>query len=80
MMKHTNRAESRMEAIARGVQARLEERTGYSRRLTRETVEIARALGIADREIERWVSERETRSPENDERILGIKKLVRAGG
>ena len=76
MMKHTNTADSRMEAIARGVQARLEERTEYSRRLTRETVEIARALGITDREIEKWMNKREARRAENDERILGIKRLV----
>jgi hypothetical protein len=77
MMKRTNTADGRMGAIARGVQARLEEKTDYSRRLTRETVDIARALGIADREIERWVHQRETRSAESDERIQGIKRLVR---
>ncbi len=78
-MKHQNTAKGRMEAIARGVQARLEERTGYTRRLTRETVEIARALEISDKEIKRWVNERETRSAENEEKIVGIKRLVRTG-
>jgi len=78
-MKGTGTADGRMEAIARGVQARLEEKTGYSRRLTSETVEIARALGIADREIERWADQRQTRLVDNEERILGIKRLVKAG-
>ena len=75
-MKGTDTADGRMEAIARGVQARLEEKTGYFRRLTNETVEIARALGIADREIEKWANERETRLADREERILGIKRLV----
>ena len=78
-MKSTDTANGRMEAIARGVQARLEEKTGYSRRLMRETVEVARALGIADREIEKWAQERETRLAGSEERILGIKRLARTG-
>jgi hypothetical protein len=65
-----------MEAIARGVQARLEERTGYSQRLTSETVEIARALGLADREIERWVSRRESQLAYHEEKIRGIKSIM----
>jgi len=75
-MRRTDTGDGRMEAIARGVQARLEEKTGYSRRLTGETVEIARALGITDREIERWVNQRESRLADSEERILGIKRLV----
>ena len=80
-MKRTNTPDGRMEAIARGVEARLEERTGYSQRLTSETVEIAQALGLADREIERWVSQRESRLTATEEKIRGIKSIaVRAGG
>ncbi len=79
-MRHMNTPDGMMEAIARGVQARLEEKTGYSRWLTKETVEIARALGVPDREIERWVNQRETRLADSEERIRDLKsRLVRAG-
>lgn len=66
----------RMEAIACGVQARLEERTGYSRRITNETVNIARALGVADREIEKWVSQRLNRFARDEERIRILKERI----
>ena len=73
-------ADGRMEAIEREVQARLEERTGYSRRLTRETVDAARALGIRNREIERWLNERETRLANNEEKIREIKSIITRTG
>jgi hypothetical protein len=63
---------AKMEAIACGVQARLEERTGYSRRITNETVDIARALGVADREIEKWVNQRSMQLAGNEERLRSI--------
>ena len=65
-----------MEAIACGVQARLEEKTGYSRRITNETVNIARALGVADREIEKWVNQRLSRLANDEERLQGIKSIL----
>jgi len=66
----------KMEAIACGVQARLEEKTGYSRRITNETVNIARALGVADREIEKWVNQRLSRLANDEERLQGIKSIL----
>ena len=47
-----------MDAIACGVEARFEENTGYTRRVTETTVEIARKLGIPEDEIERWAASR----------------------
>ena len=70
----------KMEAIACGVQARLEERTGYSRRITNETVNIARALGVADREIEKWVNQRLTLLACDEEKLRGIKSLLNKVG
>jgi hypothetical protein len=67
-----------MEAIARGVEARLEERTGHSRRITNETVDIARALGVADREIEKWVNQRTELLAREEARLKEIK--ARLGG
>jgi len=47
-----------MNAIAYGVEAWFEENTGYSRRVTETTVDIARALGVPEDEIERWAASR----------------------
>lgn len=47
-----------MDAIACGVEARFEENTGFSRRVTAATVDTARALGIPEAEIRRWTARR----------------------
>lgn len=56
----------RMDAIARGVEARLEEVLGYSRIVTGRTVEVARQLGMEDEDIMEWVANRL-----NSERLSG---------
>ena len=66
----------RMDAIACGVQARFEESTGYSKRVTDATINVARALGVADVEIERWTSHRLTRLAHDTERLREIKTLL----
>ncbi len=68
--------DGRMEAIACGVQARLDERTGYSRRVTDETVNVARTLGVADREIKTWVNQRVKQLARDEERLRSIKILL----
>ncbi len=73
MNRYRNSSTEKMEAIAGGVQARLEESTGFSRRVTRETVEVARALGVRDREIERWVNLRLEQLASAEERIRNLK-------
>ncbi|MBN1176988.1 MAG: hypothetical protein JXA51_04840 [Dehalococcoidales bacterium] len=65
-----------MDAIASGVQARFEEKTGYSKKVTDETINVARALGVADREIERWATHRLTRIAQDTERLREIKTLL----
>ena len=67
---------SRMDAIACGVQARFEESTGYSKKVTDETINIARALGVADREIERWATHRLSRIAQDTQRLREIKTLL----
>ncbi len=47
-----------MDAIARGVEAQFEDSTGFSRRATETTINIARALGIPEAEIKRWAASR----------------------
>jgi hypothetical protein len=66
-----------MEAIAWGVQVRLEERTGYSRSLIDETVKIARVLGVSNTEIEKWASARLGRLAREMERFREIKSLLK---
>lgn len=67
---------NKMEAIAYGVQARFEESTGYSKRVTNETISIARALGVADSEIERWATYRLSCIARDAERLRDIKSLL----
>jgi hypothetical protein len=66
----------KMEAIAYGVQARFEENTGYSRRVTDATITVARALGVPETEIERWAAHRLTRLARDTERLREIKSLL----
>lgn len=66
----------RIEAIAHGVQARFEEETGYSKRVTDATINVARALAIPEAEIERWVAHRLTRVAQDTERCREIKILL----
>jgi len=67
---------NKMEAIARGVQARFEESTDYSRRVTDATINVARALGVPDPEIERWAAYRLTRLAHDTKGLREIKSLL----
>jgi hypothetical protein len=66
----------KMEAIAYGVQARFEENTGYTKRVTDATINVARALGVPESEIEQWASHRLTRLARETERLREIKHLL----
>jgi len=78
--KQTNKApprmSGRMEAIASGVQARLEERTGHSKKVTDETMNIARSLGVPNSEIERWANNRQNRLAQDTEKFRKIESLL----
>lgn len=65
----------KMDAIAAGVQERIKE-TGFTRRVTDETVNIARSLGVPEPEIERWVSYRLARLSNDMKHIQEIKSLL----
>lgn len=66
-----------MEAIAHGVRVRFEESTGYSKRVTDATISVARALDVADTEIERWAAQRLARLADDTERSGEIKSIPR---
>jgi precorrin-6x reductase len=70
------RTSARMEAIAWGVQARLEESTGYAKKITAETINIARTLGVPASEIERWVNNRNNRLASETQRVREMKSLL----
>jgi len=74
--KTRNPSLNKMEAIAYGVQARFEENTGYTRRVTDATINVARALGVPDAEIESWAAQRLTRLARDTERLREIKSLL----
>lgn len=67
---------AKMEAIASGVQARLEESTSFSTRVTDETVRTAQALGLANSVIERWSAERLYRLTQQAKRLSEIRSLL----
>jgi len=66
----------KMEAIAYGVQSRFEESSGFSRRVTEATVDIARELGIPDDEIKTWADSRLTRLIRNTEKLSVLKSRL----
>ena len=61
-----------MDSIAYGVEAWFEENTGYSRRVTEKTLNIARTLGIPEDEIERWATSRLIRGTEKGRVIKSL--------
>ena len=67
---------NRMDAIACGVQARFEESTGYSKQIADTTINVARALGIPDTEINSWADNHTTRKTDEADRLREIKSLL----
>jgi hypothetical protein len=60
-------------AIAYGVAAWLEENSGYTENITGMTIEIARKLGVPEKEIGRWAARRSTL---NEQRVKPIRALM----
>ena len=52
----TRQAPTQMDAIAHGVESKLDPFSAYSKIVTQRTVAISRQLGIANEEIKRWVA------------------------
>ena len=66
----------RMDAIACGVQARFEERTGYTKTLIDTTVNVAKALGVPESEIQNWTNTRISRISNETERLRKIRSIL----
>ena len=65
-----------LDAIACGVQARLDEETRFSRCVTDDTVNTARALGIPGPIIEKWAAQRLYIMEKETARLREIKVLL----
>ncbi len=52
--KATKKAPTKMDAIARGVEAKFDPLSSYPKLVTQRTIDIARQLGIVEAEIQRW--------------------------
>ena len=73
------KSSSEMDAIARGVEAKYELLTGSSYIVTQKTVDIARQLGIPDKEIRDWVDARARLGFERDRAIASPVNKARHG-
>lgn len=65
-----------IDAIAYGVEAWLEENTGYSRRVTEVTGDIARKLAVPEDEIKRWIASRLIHDTEKSSVIKSLLQRV----
>jgi len=62
-----------MDAIAYGVEAKLDFLTGYSKMVTQRTIDCARDLGIPEKEVREWAT---TRAMRDSEKQRVLKSLV----
>jgi len=74
--KNRHSSFDRMDAIACGVHARFEENTGYSKKITDTTINIAKALGVPENEINKWAANRSNNGTNETERLKEIKDLL----
>jgi DNA-binding NtrC family response regulator len=52
----TDKSSAAMDAIARGVEAKLDPVSSYSKMVTQGTIDITRKLGISDKETQKWAA------------------------
>jgi hypothetical protein len=67
-----------MDSIAYGVEAWFEENSGYTRRVTEATVDIAQKLGVPENEIRRWVACRLNCSTEKNRVVKSLLERLQA--
>jgi len=73
---NTRDLSSRMNAIAYGVEAKLNLLSGYSHGVTQGTIDVAQHLGIAEEEIQEWVRAREMQNSERRQTIQSLQEKV----
>ena len=62
----TKEPSAEMDAIARGVEAKLDPFSAFSKEVTQRTVDIARQLGVAEKEIQKWAAAKATLDSERN--------------
>lgn len=68
-----------IDAIAHGVEARLDQLVGYSVMVNKRTIEVARELGMPEKEIQRWSAVRSEHEAERNTAIkASLDKLQRS--
>ena len=67
-----------MDSIAYGVEAWFEENSGYTRRVTEATVDIAQKLGVPEKEIRRWAACRLNYSTEKSRVVKSLLERLQA--
>ena len=63
---------TRMDALARGVEAKLDPHSNYSKLVTEKTIDVARQLGIAEEETQRWAATKAELDSERDRVIKSV--------
>jgi hypothetical protein len=66
----------RMDAIAFGVRVRFEESIGYFTRITNTTAKVAKALGVPEKEIDKWVESQQTQQITESQKLKEIRSLL----
>jgi hypothetical protein len=74
--KHRLNGFDRMEAIAFGVRARFEESTGYLKKITDTTAQVARALGVPEKEIDKWIESQLSQQTTESQKLQEIRTLL----
>jgi len=72
MNEATGQSSNEMDAIAYGVEARYDLLIHYSEIVTQETIDIARHLGIAEKQIQSWAATRAMHDSEKKKTIQSI--------
>ncbi len=62
-------SKTQIDAIARGVEAKFDPLSSYSKIVTQKTIDIARQLGIVEEEIQRWQAAKEKLNSQKDRAI-----------
>ncbi len=62
----TGKSSTQMDSIARGVEAKFDPLSSYSKLVTQKTIDIAQQLGIAEEEIQRWAATKATLDSKKD--------------
>ena len=66
-----------LDAIALGVEARIDQLTGYSRQVIEKTADIARRMGLSEKEIQRWIDIRAKLSSEKYRKLKSSEYKLR---